>query len=628
MNPDDLNGKTTTSAAPPIDADPTGFAPTQLMNQRTMLLPREPGEGADARKPTTLPGAPADGDNIATIVGRYQVKERLGRGGMASVFKAHDPSIARDVAIKFLHAALCEDAECRGRFLREARAAGGLSHPNIVVVHDVGEIEGRPYMAMEMLTGTTLADELEQTRTLPVRDAVTVALQLARALDYAHKRGVVHRDIKPGNIMRDPATRAVKVTDFGIAHVDDGGVGGEQRTRVGDIIGTPQYMSPEQARGEKLDGRSDLFSVGIVLYQMLTGTRPFRGASLVAVATQIATVEHPPIAKERKDIPAALRRVLDRCLAKQPAQRFQTGRDLADALSKVRAELDESAKEASRPRIIPLRVKWAAAMALVVALVMGATSTFITQKQYAAMMSQVTDNGASLARFIAAQNAAAALGEDWEAVDVAVQEIKKTGNFERVAVVDLSGTVRAASVQGLVGQPYKAPQSQALGSLRGGVVATRFDASGETVLGFEAPITFQDKRVGQVFLGIAEKPLAQVANLSITLMAVLALVTVLAVAGAMYVLAHWFSKPVRVLGEAMGEIAKGHFSHRIDDKRNDELGLLFADFDAMAQALQDRSSGVATGTGTGNGTHTQVMPLAPVTPITPAAPPPAAAPPA
>ena len=592
MNSDDPTQRAQPLPSPTGEAD---FAATVLMGHSTLLAI---GDSFAARPPTphTLPGAPTGDDGVAHHVGRYEVKERLGRGGMASVFKAHDPSIARDVALKFLHAALCEDAECRSRFLREARAAGGLSHPNIVVVHDVGEIEGRPYMAMEMLTGQSLAEELEGSRQLPVRESVTVALQLARALDYAHKRGVVHRDIKPGNIMRDAASRTVKVTDFGIAHVEDSGTGAaEMRTRVGDVIGTPQYMSPEQARGEKLDGRSDLFSVGIVLYQMLTGLRPFRGDNLLAVATSIANEPHAPIDKTRKDVPASLRRLVDRCLAKSAAQRFQSGRELADALVKVRTEIDETARESNRPQIVPLRVKWAAAMALVVAIVMGATATLINHTQFEAMMRQVTDNGASLARFIAAQNAAAALGDDWEAVDVAVQEIMKTGSFERISVVDLGGIVRAASKPGLEGQPYKAPPSETLTPHGSRSVVTRFVVDGESVLGFEAPITFQGKRVGQVFMGIAEKPLTQVANLSTMLMVVLAFVTVLAVALATYVMANRFEKPVRLISEAMAEIGKGHFGHRMDGKPNDEFGLLFADFDAMAQALQDRNGNATTG---------------------------------
>jgi serine/threonine-protein kinase len=541
-----------------------------------------------AREPSSRPATATGGDPQVQQVGRYLIKQRLGRGGMATVYRAHDPSIGRDVAIKFLHASLCEDDECRTRFLRESRAAGGLSHPNIVVVHDVGEIENRPYMAMELIEGAPLSDTLDQHKTLPVRDAVIIGLQLARALEYAHSRGIVHRDIKPGNIMLLKGSQTIKVADFGIAHMDDGR--DDQRTQIGAVLGTPQYMSPEQARGEKLDGRSDLFSAGIVLYQMLSGERPFRGDSLVAIATRIANEAPPPLAAKRPDVPASLRRVVDRCLAKQPAQRYQSGKELADALTKVLAELDEAAREKDKPRIVPLRVKWALMMGLIVAVVMGLTAAVITQRQYAAMMGQVSDYGASLARFIAAQNSASVLGDDWEAVDIAVQEIMKTRNFERISVIDQQGTVRVSSQHALEGKAYRPEGTESLGSAGGGIAAVRYVSGGESVLGFEAPVLFQGKQVGRVALGIPEQPLTQVARLSITLMFVLAVVTVLAVAIAMYFVANWFAKPIQLVSESMAEIGKGRFNHRINEQRKDEFGQLFGAFDAMAQALQQRES--------------------------------------
>ena len=546
----------------------------------------EPGGTLPGPASTLAPIAAATPEAHVRQVGRYRIESRLGRGGMATVYRAHDPSIGRDVAIKFLHASLCEDDDCRMRFLREARAAGGLSHPNIVIVHDVGEIENRPYMAMELIEGASLADTLDKQKSLSVRDAVVITLQLARALEYAHARGIVDRDIKPGNIMLLRDGQTIKVTDFGIAHMDDGT--GEQRTQVGTVMGTPQYMSPEQTRGEKLDGRSDLFSAGVVLYQMLAGERPFRGDSMVAVATRIATEDPVPVTQKRPEVPASLRRIVDRCLAKPPAQRYQSGKELSEALVKVLAELDETAREGDKPRIIPLRVKWALTMGLIVAVVMGITATVITQRQYAAMMAQVSDYGASLARFIAAQNAAAALGEEWETVDVAVAEIMKTRNFERITVVDRGGTVRAASQGTLVGQAYQPPPgSEVLGNVDG-AAATRYAAGGEAVLGFEVPVLFQGVEVGRVALGIPEAPVTRIARLSITLMIVLAVVTVLAVAVAMYFVANWFAKPIRTVNEAMAEIAKGRFDHRIAEHRKDEFGELFAAFDGMAHALQQR----------------------------------------
>ena len=598
---DDAEATRVVTIAPTLAA--AGYEPTMVLRSARSTVTT--GSTGNADVPTapdsvlrggsapTLPGASLQGAAGVQQVGRYLIRERLGRGGMATVFKAHDPTINREVAIKFLHASLCADDEYRARFVREARAAGGLSHPNIVVVHDVGEIDGRPYMAMELIEGTSLAEELEKNKQMPIRDVVVMGMQLARALDYAHARGIVHRDIKPGNIMRLAGSQTIKVTDFGIAHMDDRGdddTDAAQHTRIGDVLGTPQYMSPEQANGEKLDGRSDLFSTGIVLYQMLTGRRPFRGDSLVAVATRITTEDPPPITKQRPDVPASLRRVVDRCLAKQPGNRFQTGRELSDALAKVLAELDEIAREKNRPRIVPLRVKWAAMMAAIVAVVMGLTAAIITQRQYAAMMDQVSDYGASLARMIAQQNAAAVLGEDWEQVDVGVQEIMKTRNFERVTVIDLGGIVRVSSIPSLVGQPYRPEATENIGK-HGAIATTRYaGANGSPILGFDAPINFQDKQVGRVALGVPEEPLTQVARLSIMLMVVLAVVTVLAVAIAMYFVANWFAKPIRLVAESMAEIGKGRFDHRINEQRKDEFGELYVAFDAMAQALQDRNA--------------------------------------
>ena len=552
----------------------------------SMGMSNQTGTGGPGRVfGETLPSGTQTSEITVRQVGRYLIEGPIGRGGMASVFKAHDPGIGRDVAIKFLHASFCADEEYRARFLQEARAAGGLSHPNIVTVHDVGEIEGRPYMAMELLDGEPLSDSMSKGKILPVREVVLIGIQLAKALGYAHERGIVHRDIKPGNIMRNKGNQAIKVTDFGIAHVDS--PDSEARTRIGDVLGTPQYMSPEQTQGQKLDGRSDLFSAGIMLYQMLTGKRPFQGDTLVAVAMKITKDAPEPIEKLRPEVPASLRRVVDRCMAKAPEKRYQNGGELAAALVKVLAEIDEAAAAKNRPKIVPLRVKWAGMMALIVAVVMAIAGTVITQRQYAAMKAQITDNGAALARFFAVQNAGPAIDEDWGAVQVAVDKVMQTGDFAGLTIADKAGVVRASNDPKLIDKPYRAPEGESVGKTTSGVPVTRYQVSGASVLGLETPITYSGRPLGKLWLALPEKALQQVANLSISLMVALAIVTVLAVAVAMYFVANWFARPIKLVGESMGEIAKGRFDHRIGENRKDEFGRLYAAFDQMAQALQD-----------------------------------------
>jgi serine/threonine-protein kinase len=375
---------------PPLPSQPSGAAPdaeaTQVRPRATVRTPTTPAADPDFGRPSTFSSSNLPGHTIgsaeatAPIIGEAPMRQvgplpdsvapRSRRHGhRLQGPRSPDQSVGgHQVPARVTGGG----REFHARFLREARAAGGLSHPNIVVVHDVGEIEGRPYMAMELVDGVPLADQLDKGHQFPIRDAVVIGLQLARALDYAHAHGIVHRDIKPGNILMLSDAKTVKVTDFGIAHMDDAG---QQHTQVGAVMGTPQYMSPEQTRGEKLDGRSDLFSAGIVLYQMVTGERPFKGETLVAVATRIANEAPPTLTSKRPDAPASLRRVIERCLAKQPAQRYQSGKDLSDALVKVLNELDEAVRENSKARIVPLRVKWAIAMAGVVAIVMGITAT-------------------------------------------------------------------------------------------------------------------------------------------------------------------------------------------------------------------------------------------------------------
>ncbi|MCC7325499.1 MAG: protein kinase [Burkholderiales bacterium] len=523
-------------------------------------------------------------------LGRYQIREIIGEGAMACVYRAFDPEINRALAIKLLKAQLRLDSEYRGRFLREAKGAGVLSHPNIVTVFDVGEDQGHPYIAMELVEGQTLAEELKGKKGLSTRDIVEIGIQLTRALDYAHKKGIIHRDVKPGNIMRLTDTNTIKVADFGICRIDDSEGGDATQTQIGNVLGTPHYMSPEQVVGEKVDSRSDLFSAGVVLYQLLTGHLPFEGDTLISVAYKITKTDPPSLDKVRADLPLSLRRIIERALKKQPDKRFQSGEEFAQALIGVARELADEDQKQGRARGIPMAVRWALTMAAVVAVTMTLTATILYKQQYAAMMDQVKDYGGSLAKFTATQNAVPLLSEDWAAMDVFVQEaLGRQQNFSYMNVVDHKGIVRASNVAAEVNAPYAAPVSTPIASNDPGVtVQSHTIADGRQVLDFSAPVLFQGKTIGTMHLGIYEAPLTAVANLVLVLLAILTVVTVAAVAGGTYLLAQRLAVPIRVLRNSLAELAIGRYDYRIAETRKDEFGELYADFDKTAAALEKR----------------------------------------
>src|SRR6266550_2653086 len=261
--------------------------------------------------------------------GRYRILRKLGTGGMANVYLAEDEVLGRRVAIKILNDRHAGDDQFVERFRREAKNAAGLSHPNIVSIYDRGEAEGTYYIAMEYLDGRSLKELIVARGPAPIPLAIDYARQILAALRFAHRNGVVHRDIKPHNIMVGDEGR-LKVTDFGIARA-----GVSQMTEVGSIIGTAQYLSPEQARGAAVDPRSDLYSVGIVLYEMLTGQVPFTGYTPLEIAMKHLSAIPAPPSELRPDIPHDLDLVVLRALAKDPEDRYQSAEEMAADLARV-----------------------------------------------------------------------------------------------------------------------------------------------------------------------------------------------------------------------------------------------------------------------------------------------------
>jgi serine/threonine-protein kinase len=260
--------------------------------------------------------------------GRYKVLEELGQGSMGIVYKAHDPNLDLILAVKVLRPECLQGETLVKRFIAEARVLGRLDHPNIVRVYNVDEDQGTVYIAMEFLDGEGLND-LAKRRRLSPGEIADLGATIAEALGYAHSKGIVHRDVKPGNILVRSDGRP-KITDFGIARIEDAAE--HLMTQAGEVLGTPAYMSPEQVLSEPADGRSDLFSLGIILYELCAGERPFRGDSLGAVFQAITQSTPVPLSERNPEIPAALAEAVERCLHRNPVDRFQSGDELAAAL--------------------------------------------------------------------------------------------------------------------------------------------------------------------------------------------------------------------------------------------------------------------------------------------------------
>jgi len=296
------------------------------------------GTGGHPGGTVILPGGGVE----KPMLGRYQVEKELGKGAMGVVYLGKDPKIGRVVAIKTM--ALSQEFEAdelqdvKDRFFREAETAGRLNHPNIVTIFDAGEEHDLAFIAMEFLKGKDLAPYIKPENLLPLPKVLSIIARVAEALSYAHSNSVVHRDIKPANIMYDLDSDTVKVTDFGIARITD-----SSKTKTGMVLGTPSYMSPEQLAGKKIEGRSDLFSLGVTLYQLASGHLPFTGDSMAQLMFKIANEPHTDILTYAPTLPQALVDIVNRSLAKDPEQRYQTGEEMARAIKACMAEGGDAA---------------------------------------------------------------------------------------------------------------------------------------------------------------------------------------------------------------------------------------------------------------------------------------------
>ena len=535
---------------------------------------------------------------MANLVGRYAVRERIGQGAMADVYRAYDPNIQRELAIKVLRGELRQNRDYARRFLREAKAAGALAHPNIVTIYDVGEIDGFPYIAMELLDGQTLDKAMRPGVRFEPSQVIEIGLQLAEALRYAHTQGVVHRDIKPSNINLSSDGRSVKLLDFGIARVAEAMAEGEAvKTQVGQVMGTPRYMSPEQALCGEVDGRSDLFSVGVILYELVTGKKAFAGASAATLALQITQGEPEPLAQAAADTPRGLQFIIGKLMSKRPDRRFADGAALAEALRREAAVAEALQAERAGPRLGPsLSVRLALGAVSVIGVVLALGMGVVLNRQDAAMERMALTSGAAVSSFVASNAALRAVdnatlpeGErDWLPVQAFVTAASADPNVRDLTVVDAEGVIRGATDDKRVGHAYRAMTGEPVVRRDGPLTVTRPAGSAADGFRFTRPIVYAGRTFGRVDVRLKGAELQAASALSHLLMAVLG-AAVLAVSGLVsFATARSLTRPMRRLRAALTDVAGGNTEFRISHHRRDEIGAVFDAFNLMAAGVGER----------------------------------------
>ena len=535
------------------------------------------------------------------LIGRYRILEQIGEGAMADVYRAYDPHIDRPLAVKVLKEEFRQDREYAVRFLREARAAGALSHPGIVTIFDVGEVDGYPFIVMEYLDGEPLSEMMKRGRQTP-EQTMAVGIRLAEALAYAHSQGVIHRDVKPSNIIQSADRRTLKLLDFGIARVKEADPLFEQeslRTQIGQVLGTPRYMSPEQALGHDMDGRGDLYSLGVVLYELAAGKRAYPGTSAATLTAQILNSDPEPLATVAPESPRGLQFIIQKAIAKQPAARFADGQRMAEALRRELAVSSAVAHEAKvQRRYLPLQVRLTLITAVITALVLAAAIGTTLVRQRGAMRDVALASGTAVSTFVANNAALRAVDnatlpvdqQDWVPVEAFVKSASADPAVRAITVVGADGIVRAASDPATVGRPYHAPSNERSVARREGISIT--SATDDRTFRFVRPITYAQQVYGKVDVELDQTVLRSASRLSTLLLAILGVVTLGSVAFATYLGTRLLQAPIKRLRESLLEIARGNLDFRISHHRRDEFGELFDDVNLVAQSMQERLDSV------------------------------------
>ncbi|HMB37482.1 MAG TPA: protein kinase [Wenzhouxiangellaceae bacterium] len=514
-------------------------------------------------------------------VGRYEIVRELGRGSMSIVYEGFDGRIDRHLAIKVLRQRYARDVAARQRFLREARAAGGLAHPNIVTVFDVGQAEATPYLVMEFLKGGTLEDWLERDR-LPELDTgmlIELAIQLARGLAYAHQHGVIHRDIKPANIHYDPKTNVSKMMDFGIAAIERS----DDAESDNRIAGTMTHMAPELLDGRRADAQSDLYSLGVVLYQLLSGKLPFDAQDLETLIQQIARHETRPLKPLHSDTPRELVDLTYRLMALEPESRPGSASQVADELNEIREGIHSGIVQAVRRKSAPWRWPLFTGIGVALVLVMGLNYLYRTQNE--AMAETTFGFGDALTSLIAQETAEALILEDTTALSVLVSDFAANPEIRYLHISDTSNMVRASTNPYMRGEEMPSPIGTSIERDSGSVELTRSEETG--LLEFQVPIRFQARRVGQVRLGLDGSGLDEAANATLSMLVAVFCASLFALGFGLTWMTRRQQLGLKRLGWGLKRLQRGQFEFRLEANRRDEFASVFSQFNRLAVRLDE-----------------------------------------
>lgn len=514
-------------------------------------------------------------------IGRYEVVRELGRGSMAIVYEGFDGRIDRHLAIKVLRQKNAREVNARQRFLREARSAGGLAHPNIVTVFDVGQAEATPYMVMELLPGGTLEEWLRQERLarLDTDMLIDLAIQLAKGLAHAHQHGVTHRDIKPANIHYDPKTNIAKIMDFGIAAAE---------TRTGPaasndhVAGTLTHMAPELLAGAPADSRTDLYSLGVVLYQLLSGILPFDAENPEDLAKQVERHETRPLKPFRADTPRELVDLTYRLMALEPESRPASATQVADELGEIQEGIRSGLVHAVRRKSAAWR--WPLVTGLGVALVMVLGLNHVYRIQNEAMAQTTFGFGDALTSLIAQETAEALILEDTTALSVLVSDFAANPEIRHLHISDADGTVQASTNPYLQGGQAPPPAGAPVMRDSGSVRLTRSEGD---LLEFRVPIRFQARQVGQVRLGLDGRGLGETATATMWMLVALLCASLLALATGLAWMTRRQQLALKRLGWGFKRLQRGQFEFRLETSRRDEFATVFSQFNRLAVRLDE-----------------------------------------